>query len=92
MEKAYDRVDRSKLWTLLTHRGVDRKVVKVIRKLYEDNEVRYTLGDIGTGWLRNNIGIWQGCVISPTLFNLYIEELIVRIRMTGRESELGIGD
>ena len=38
------------------------------------------LGDIGTGWLRNNIGVHQGCVISPTLFNIYLE-LIMRIRM-----------
>ena len=41
LEKAYDRLDRSKLLTLLTHRGVDRKVVQVIRKLYEDNKVKF---------------------------------------------------
>ena len=84
LEKAYDRIDRSKLMTLLTHREVDRKVVQVIRKLYENKEVKFTLGDIGTGWLRNNIGVRQRCVISPTLFNIYREELIVRIRMTGK--------
>ena len=89
MEKAYDKVDRSKLLTLLTHTGVDRKVVQVIRKVYEDNEVRFTLGDVSTGWLRNNIGVRQGCVISPTLFNIYIEELIVRIRMTGKGVRVG---
>ena len=82
VEKAYDMVNRSKLLTLLTHR--DRKVVQVIRKLYEDSEVEFTLGDVSTGWLRNNIGVRQGCVISPTLFNICINELIVRIRMTGK--------
>lgn len=35
-EKAYDRVERRKILTLPTH----RKVVQVISKLYEDNEVK----------------------------------------------------
>lgn len=33
LEKAYDRADRRKLLTLLTHRGADRKVVQVINKM-----------------------------------------------------------
>ena len=89
LEKAYDRIDRKKLLTLLTHRGVDRKIVQVIKKLYEENEVKFTIGDMSTGWLKNNIGVRQGCVISPTLFNIYIEELIARIRMSGRGIEVG---
>lgn len=91
LEKAYDRIDRKKLLTLLTHRGVDRKIVQVVRKLYEDNKVKSTIGDISTGWLRYNVGVRQGCVISSTLFNMYIEELIARIRLTGRGVKVGNG-
>ena len=72
--------------TLLEHIGVDSKVVRMISKMYEGNKVKFTIGDISTNWLENNIGVRQGCVISPTLFNLYIEELIVRIR----KSEKGV--
>lgn len=75
--------------TLLTHIGVDGKIVQVIRKLYEENEVKFTIGDISTGWLKNNIGVRQGCVISPTLFNIYIEELIAGIRFSGRGVKVG---
>lgn len=32
-EKAYDRVDRNKLLTLLIHRGVDRKVGSCMRMM-----------------------------------------------------------
>lgn len=31
----------TKLLTLLTHRRVDRTIVQVIRKLYEDNEIKF---------------------------------------------------
>ena len=75
--------------TLLTHRGVDREVVQVIRKLYEDNEVKFTIGDVSTGWLKNNIGVRQGCVISPTLFNIYVEELLARIKLSGKRVKVG---
>ena len=66
-EKADGRVDRGELLTLFARRGVDRRVVLVIRKMYEDNEVKFTMGGINTGWMRNNIGVRQECVMSPTL-------------------------
>ena len=75
--------------TLLTHIGVHRKIVRVIKNLYEENEVRFTIGDVSTGWMKNNVGVRQGCVLSPTLFNIYIEELIARIRVSGRGVRVG---
>ena len=89
LEKAYDTVDRKKLLELLLKIGVDENVVRVIRGLYEDNQVKFTLGNISTGWLKNNVGVRQGCVLSPTLFNLYLEELLVRIRKTGKGVKVG---
>ena len=89
LEKAYDTVNRRKLFRLLAHIGIEDRVVQVIRKMYEDNEVNFTLGDISTGWMGNNVGVRQGCVMSPTLFNLYIEELLVRIRKSERGVRVG---
>ena len=89
LEKAYDTVNRDKLFRLLRHVGVDRKIIRVIESLYEGNEVQFTLGDVTTGWVENNIGVRQGCVMSPMLFNLYLEELIVRIRKARIGVEIG---
>ena len=50
IEKAYDTVDRQRLFSLLKHIGMDCKVVKVIEDFYENNEVRFTLGTVNTGW------------------------------------------
>lgn len=45
--------------------------------------------DVSTGWMKNNIGVWQVCVMNPTLFNMYIEELIARIRMSEKGVKVG---
>ncbi|MPC11339.1 hypothetical protein E2C01_004001 [Portunus trituberculatus] len=63
---------------------MDRKIVQVMSKLYEENEVKFTIGDISTGWMRYNNAVRQGCVISQPLLITYIEELIARIRISGR--------
>ncbi len=36
-----------------------------------------------TDWFSLNIGLKQGCVLSPSLFNLYINELIKEIKASG---------
>ena len=89
IEKAYDTVDRRKLMELLAHLGVEENIVRVLKNLYTDNMVKFTLGNNTTKWMKNNVGVRQGCIISPTLFNFYIEELIVRIRNSGYGVRVG---
>ena len=67
IEKAYDTVDRRKLFTLLEHIGVDSRVVQVVKALYKENNVKFTLGDISTKWIKNNVGVRQGCSIAAFL-------------------------
>ena len=70
---------------LLEHIGLDGKIIKIIEQLYTENEVKFTLGEISTEWIKkNDVGVRQGCVLSPTLFNCYLEELITRIRKCGK--------
>ena len=89
MKKAYDTVDRRRLLELLEHLGVDEKIVQVLKNIYTDNMVKFSLGDVTTKWMENNVGVRQGCIMSPTLFNLYIEELIVRVTKSGYGVRIG---
>ena len=89
IKKAYDTVDRENLLQLLKHLGVDEKIVQVLNELYTNNKVKFILRDITTKWMNNNVGVRQGCLISLTLFNFYIEELIVRIRKSGYGVKVG---
>ena len=89
LEKAFDTVNRQKLMRLLTHIGVDEKIIEVIKQMYIENKMKFTLGNVSTAWLENNVGVRQGCVMSPTLFNIYLEELLVRIRKSGKGVTIG---
>ena len=68
---------------------MEENIVWVLKNLYTDNMVKFTLGNNTTKWMKNNVGVRQGCIISPTLFNFYIEELIVRIRNSGYGVRVG---
>ncbi len=66
------------------------KVVEVLRQLYTENEVKFALGSTSTGWMATDEGVHQGCVMSPTLFNCFLDELLTRIRKSGKG--VGIGN
>ena len=74
-EKAFDRVNRSKLWRVLEEYSVNGQLLDNIRVLYEKSEsaVRTTVGM--TNWFPVTAGVRQGCVLSPLLFIIYMDEI-----------------
>ena len=42
--------------------------------------MKFRIEETETDWLKNDVGVRQGCIMSQTVFNTYIEELFVRIR------------
>ena len=89
IEKAYDGINRENLMKLLQHIGTDEKIINILKDMYKDNKMKFRLGEIETEWMDNNSGVRQGCMVSPTLFNIYIEELFVRIRKLGVGAKIG---
>ena len=80
IEKAYDRVSREVLYRVLEKIGLSEKIVRIIKSMYVNTRAKYNLGTIETGWVRSKRGVRQGCILSPTLFSLYTEELAARLR------------
>ena len=74
-KKAYDSVSRTHLLLRLQQIGICGKTYEIIKAMYED--VRYCI-KLSEGYLdpiASHIGLKQGCVLSPLLFNLFIDEI-----------------
>jgi hypothetical protein len=74
-KKDFDTIDRSELWVKLAKSDIQGKLLSVITTLY--NQVKSCIGIDGqlNEYLCNNIGLMQGEVLSPILFNLYVNDL-----------------
>jgi len=62
--------------------GIPDHLTCLLRNLYVGQEAPVgTLYGTTTDWLRIEIGVWQGCLFSPCLFNLYEEHIIWNDRL-----------
>ena len=77
--KAFDRVKHSKIIECLSEIGIDDKDLQIITKMYwEQTAVVRTEHGI-TEEFQVKRGVRQGCVLSPSLFNLYTEKIFREI-------------
>lgn len=76
LEKAYDRVMRSELWSVLCTYGVDSSLVQALKSLYKDSSACVRINGSYTDWFNIEKGVRQGCVASPWLFNLFMDSCL----------------
>ena len=74
--KAFDCVDHNKLWKILKEMGILDHLTCLLRNLYADQETTVRTEHGTTDWFRIGKGVCQGCILSPCLFNLYVEYIM----------------
>lgn len=79
-EKAFDRVDRAKLWNILAERGYPLHLIEIIKSLYQRTRIVINTGMIRLKEFEINQGVRQGCGLSPTLFNIYLDYILRKWR------------
>lgn len=72
--KAFDRVSRGKLWEIMKERGYPLHIVKTIEEMYKNTKI--CIKKHGNEEVIN-LGVRQGCPLSPTLFNIYIDAAVL---------------
>ena len=74
-KKAFDKVDHSFLWKKLLAYGISGKFMTLIRSMY--GQVKsYVRSKYGiTNFLKFTKGVRQGCLLTPLLFALFLNDL-----------------
>ncbi|KAL7723877.1 hypothetical protein ACLKA6_004303 [Drosophila palustris] len=73
---AFDTVDRRSLFLKLSNLGISFKMLKILSSMYERNTVAVWDGNELSPWFDSNLGVKQGCLLSPILFSLYVDDIV----------------
>ena len=74
-EKAYDKINRQVLLSKINKLGVQGNLYNIIESMYQNNQSCIRIGNKKTDFFQVNNGVKQGCVLSPTLFNIFLSDL-----------------
>ena len=86
--KAFDCVDHNKLWKILKLMGIPDHLICLLINLHAGQETTVRTRHGTTDWFQIGKGVYQGCILSPCLFNLYAEYILQNANLD--ESQAGI--
>ena len=88
--KVFDCVDHNKLWKNLKEMGVPDHLTCLLRNLYAGQEATARTGHGTTDWFQIGKQVCQGCILSPCLFNLYVEYIMRNSGLEGAQAGIKI--
>ena len=78
--KAFDKVNYVKLFNLLLSKGICPLLLRLLIVLYTNQNIRVKWQNCISEPFSCSNGVKQGGVLSPILFNIYIDELLTRFK------------
>ena len=69
-------MDHNKLWKILQEMGIADHLTCLLRNLYASQEATARTGHGTMDWFQTGKGVCQGCILSPHLFNLYVDYIM----------------
>ena len=75
-KKAFDRVWHAALWAFMRLHNINTNLINAIQNLYDKATSAVCFNGSTGGWFRTTVGVRQGCLLSPTLFNIFLERIM----------------
>ena len=88
--KAFDCVDHNELWKILQDMGIPDHLPCLLRNLYAGQEAMVRTGHGTTDWFQIRKGVHQGSILSPCLFNLYAEFIMLNASLDKAQAGIKI--
>lgn len=90
-KQAFDRIWHQGLLLKLTRMGINNNLFRMINSMYSKIELQIKHGNSLTNKFTSTLGVRQGDNLSPTLFNLYINDLHLSIQNQRNTDPITIG-
>jgi exonuclease III len=87
--KAFDRVHYCKLFRLLLKRNVHPLVLRLLINMYTNQCLQVRWGNNVSNTFSVMNGVKQGGVMSPVLFSVYIDDLLIQLKNSGIGCHIG---
>ena len=81
-------MDHNELWKILKEMEIPDHLTRLLRNQYAGQEAPVRTGHGTTDWFQIGKGGCQGCILSPCLFNLYVEYIMRKAGL--EEAQAGI--
>ena len=79
-------------WKILKEMGLPDHLTCLLRNLYAGQEATVRTGRGTTDWFQIGKGVHQGCILSPSLFSLYAENIIRNARLDEAQAGINIAE
>lgn len=73
-KKAFDSVDRCKLWYKLSKLGVRGRLLSILKAMYKKVKTCVSSKGRCSDFFANNMGLAQGEILSPIMFSMYVND------------------
>ena len=76
-QKAFDLVWQKGLWKAMKFFGYPKKYIHLLQALYKQSASAVRVNGELTNFFKTSVGVRQGCVLSPQLFNILLEVVML---------------
>ena len=74
-KRAFDSIPRHKIFEKLIKNNITGKCYECVKNMYSHDQACIKIGNKMTDTFQTNQGVKQGCILSPTLFNIFLADL-----------------
>ena len=89
-KKAFDRVWHEALWATMRKYNINASIIQAIENLYDKAQSAVLFNGSTGEWFRTTVGVRQRCLLSPTLFNIFLERIMCEA-LDDHEGSVSIG-
>lgn len=81
--QAFDKVHYTKMVNILLNKGICPVIARIIAYLHINQQMRIRWDGVHSAYFNVSNGVKQGGILSPFLFSIYVDQLLLKLKGSG---------